>query len=778
MASRLSVVVPFYGVEDYIGDCLESIRIQSFHDIEVIAVDDGSLDGSRDVVDAYVAKDSRFRVVEQRNQGLGPARNTGTAHAEGEFITFIDSDDLVTVHGFERMVALLDESGSSFAGGNARRFNNSSGVRQSWSHRIAFGQDRLATHVSEHPALARDRMIWNKVYRRSFWDEYGYSFPAIRYEDYPVTMAAHLDAVTVDVMADPVYFWRERESGDSITQQAFRYDNLLDRVVSAEMVLEQLGRATVPVREEVLAALAETDLVTIAQAFATVPDSDADQLLALGRRLAGHLGDTAIRKTHHFNRIQYQALMGEDVDLLRRLAVYRAEHGLSGHARGKAHPLLPRRMEFPYPGLGERGLPRRLYAVPRRQVGLRTTVRSAHWRDGALEVVGTAEIRHVRTGRDSHLTVDFGSGGRWAPLQVQRFDALDTHGDSSYVGFCTTVPHELLEQMSGDPEHSGQFRVGLRSQGRFSEDTLKYPTPGSAAWPEGSPVTPDVWAQPTVTSRNQFVVTWLHHPARLDRASVVDGSYRLAVQVTDTPATADLVFARNRTAPELRWPGTVTPREGGATLDFSLPMTALLEGVEHDDPFLQSNTRAVLLALDDAEPETIVWTAGERSVGAVHGGHLVRLTRSPAARVNLVEGPVRLTAVSVALEADGSVLVVSGQSWSEDSDWRPHWRRYLPDSDTHVDLDAEVSIEGGGWQARVPVESLVQVGRTEDLAARPVMWSLFEAPPDGPETAVACEPFLYSGLPLEFGEGGRLARVRVDREILHVTVSLAPAESS
>jgi CDP-glycerol glycerophosphotransferase len=775
MPPRLSVVVPFYGVEDYIGDCLESIRIQSFPDIEVIAVDDGSRDGSRAVVDAFAAKDPRFTVVEQENMGLGPARNTGVAHASGEFITFIDSDDLVTVHGFERMIDRLDESGSSFAGGNARRFNNSSGVRQSWSHRNAFAKDRLATHISEQPALARDRMVWNKVYRRSFWDEFAYSFPAIRYEDYPVTLKAHLDAVTVDIMADPVYFWRERESGDSITQQAFRYDNLLDRVVSAELVLALLDHATHRVRSEVLTALAETDLVTINQAFATVPDSEANRLLALGRRLAEQLGRTAIYDTHHYNRIQYQALIAGDVDLLRRLAVYRGEGRLTGRARGKSHPFIPGRVEFPFPGLGEGAIPRRLYAVPRRQVGLRTSVQAAYWDADDLHVSGTAEIRHVPTTTRSHLSVQFGAGGHWVNVPVERFDTVDTHGDVSYVGFSTSIGRAVLEQMSTDPERSGQFRVGLRNGGRFSEDTLKFPSPGSAFWPDGAWVSERVYAQPTTTSKNQFVVTWLHDPARLTEAATADGSYALTIEVPGAPASADLVFARNRTAPELRWPATVDVHDAGATLRFEVPLTAILEGVEHDDPFLQSNARAVLLSIGGQEPETVVWNDGSQSVGAVQGHHLVRLTRSPAARVNLIEGPVRLTASSVRLEGDArSCMVVSGQNWSGRTDWRPHWRRYLPDSDNHVDVAAQVEIDERGWEARIPVSELVAVGTPEQLAARPVVWSLFVAPPEGPATAVVCEPFLNADLPLEFDEGGRRAVVRVDREILHVNVTLAP----
>ena len=243
---RLSVVVPFYNVGEYIGDCLDSIARQTWTDFEAILVDDGSPDDSAAIAKEFCAGDSRFRIVEQENQGLGPARNTGVRHADGEYITFVDSDDLVTRHGFEKLIRTLDETGSSFAGGNARRFNNSAGVRPSWIHRLPFAQDRIATHVIETPDLILDRMVWNKVYRRSFWDEYGYEFPAIRYEDYPVTLKAHLDAVTVDALAVPVYYWRERESGESITQQKFQFGNLEDRVRSAEMVMDLIERPAVP----------------------------------------------------------------------------------------------------------------------------------------------------------------------------------------------------------------------------------------------------------------------------------------------------------------------------------------------------------------------------------------------------------------------------------------------------------------------------------------------------------------------------------------------------
>ena len=281
MPPRLSVVVPFYNVGEYIGPCLDSIARQTWTDFEAILVDDGSLDDSAVVAKDFCARDDRFRIVQQDNAGLGPARNTGVDHAVGEYVAFVDSDDLVTRHGFGNLIRTLDRTGSDLAGGNARRFNNSYGVRPSYLQRQCFTQDRFATHISETPELVLDRMVWNKVYRRSFWDEHGYRFPAIRYEDYPVTLKAHLDAVTVDTLAAPVYFWRERESGDSITQQKFQLGNLRDRVISAGQVMDLVADGLPEVRRRVHAHFTQIDLLAVLTAFGTVPVAEEQQLVEL-----------------------------------------------------------------------------------------------------------------------------------------------------------------------------------------------------------------------------------------------------------------------------------------------------------------------------------------------------------------------------------------------------------------------------------------------------------------------------------------------------------------
>src|SRR5688572_5441508 len=91
----VSVVVPAYGVESYLPACLDSLRAQTWATWEAIIVDDGSPDGSGEIAEEYAARDPRFKVVHVENGGLGSARNVGADHAESDFLTFLDSDDVL-----------------------------------------------------------------------------------------------------------------------------------------------------------------------------------------------------------------------------------------------------------------------------------------------------------------------------------------------------------------------------------------------------------------------------------------------------------------------------------------------------------------------------------------------------------------------------------------------------------------------------------------------------------------------------------------------------------
>ena len=238
---RISVVVPVYNVEEYLRECLDSIARQTFADFEVVMVDDGSTDGSAAIAREYVERDGRFRLLSQLNAGLGAARNAGIDDATGEFLAFVDSDDLIAHDAFERLLGALDRTGSDFATGNVHRLS-SAGTRQARFVAHAFTRTVMRTHVSNRRALITDRTVWNKLWRRSFWDAQGCRFPSgVLNEDIPITVPAHFAARSVDVLADPVYFWRTREGESrSITQTRSELRALRDRLSAIDQVLAYL----------------------------------------------------------------------------------------------------------------------------------------------------------------------------------------------------------------------------------------------------------------------------------------------------------------------------------------------------------------------------------------------------------------------------------------------------------------------------------------------------------------------------------------------------------
>lgn len=241
--ARVSVVVPVYNVEAYLRECLESVATQSFKDLEVIMVDDGSTDGSVAICEEYAARDERFTLVRQPNGGLGNARNNGARAATGEFLAFLDSDDRLARHALRLMVRSLDRTGSDFATGNVYRFNRG-GESQAPFVARAFGKPRPATHITKFRGLLVDRIAPNKLFRREFWDKHGFAFPeGVVHEDIPVILPAHFLAKSVDVISEPVYYYRLRETGGlSITQRRLEPRVLRDRLAAVSHVSRFLKR--------------------------------------------------------------------------------------------------------------------------------------------------------------------------------------------------------------------------------------------------------------------------------------------------------------------------------------------------------------------------------------------------------------------------------------------------------------------------------------------------------------------------------------------------------
>lgn len=234
---KVSVIIPIYNVEEYLEECLMSVVHQTLDGIQVIMIDDGSLDRSSDIAKDFADRYDNFEYIRQVNGGLGNARNTGIQYAKGKYIIFLDSDDIVPDDAYERMYLAAERNHSDMVVGHVSRFNSKK-ERVSNLHELAFQKYLDKTHITENTDLIYDTTSWNKLIRKEFWDKYNFKFPErILYEDIPVTIPMHYLADNVTMLQDVCYRWRIRDGANkSITQRADDFTNLRDRITVLRMV--------------------------------------------------------------------------------------------------------------------------------------------------------------------------------------------------------------------------------------------------------------------------------------------------------------------------------------------------------------------------------------------------------------------------------------------------------------------------------------------------------------------------------------------------------------
>lgn len=173
---KVSVIIPCYNARKYLGQCLQSVLAQTLRDIEIICVDDGSSDGTMDILRAYADSDARVRVIAQQNAGAGAARNNGLRHASGEYLSFLDADDFFEPDMLEKAVAAADLHQADYVVYNSDQFHmdTQSFVKVPWVIRtqdlppyMPFTYRQLTDNVF----LSFVGWAWDKLYRRSFVEE-------------------------------------------------------------------------------------------------------------------------------------------------------------------------------------------------------------------------------------------------------------------------------------------------------------------------------------------------------------------------------------------------------------------------------------------------------------------------------------------------------------------------------------------------------------------------------------------------------------------------------
>jgi len=222
----ISVIVPVYNVKEYLEKCLDTIAQQTLKEMEIILVNDGSTDGSDEICQRYVEKDSRFSLIHQANAGLAAARQTGLNVAKGEYIGFVDSDDWLELTMYEEMYEAAKTSGADIVFCNVYRDEDKKEqiyfepgfYDRSEMERVIF--PRLLANFDENKSECTIRWCnWLRIYRRSLIEEHGIRFDTRfrRCQDLPFTFECTIHANSYYYLGDR-YLYHNRMNFESLSK--------------------------------------------------------------------------------------------------------------------------------------------------------------------------------------------------------------------------------------------------------------------------------------------------------------------------------------------------------------------------------------------------------------------------------------------------------------------------------------------------------------------------------------------------------------------------------
>ena len=209
---KLSVIIPIYNVAAWLPETLESVLDQTFRDFELILVDDGATDGSAEICDRYAQKDSRVRVIHQKNAGVSAARNVGVAAATGEYIGFTDSDDIIEKDMYAILMSLAEEHGADVVQCQHDRANTLNGADRSHLVQTMTGAEFVRRMFTKTRGDYTNQVaLWSKIYKKELFD--GIEFPVGQvYEDEQETYKLCLKAVRLVETPDILYHYIKREN--------------------------------------------------------------------------------------------------------------------------------------------------------------------------------------------------------------------------------------------------------------------------------------------------------------------------------------------------------------------------------------------------------------------------------------------------------------------------------------------------------------------------------------------------------------------------------------
>jgi glycosyltransferase involved in cell wall biosynthesis len=206
----ISIIVPVYNVELYLAECINSLLIQTYKNIEIILVNDGSTDKSSFICKQYEKRSSNIILINNSNKGLSAARNEGIQHAQGDYIIFVDSDDIIHKDYLKILFDLISDADISVC--EVKNFSEKNPIiDENLNFQIypALTGDEFNEHLYQHKFGRLAILVTNKLYKKDLWDEI--EFPLNRFHEDCFTIYKVTDKAKKIVITDkPLYYYRKR----------------------------------------------------------------------------------------------------------------------------------------------------------------------------------------------------------------------------------------------------------------------------------------------------------------------------------------------------------------------------------------------------------------------------------------------------------------------------------------------------------------------------------------------------------------------------------------
>lgn len=220
----ISIIIPVYNVELYLRDCINSVLTQTYTNLEVILIDDGSSDNCPSICDEYQKKDNRIKVIHQENQGLSGARNCGIKIAQGEYLSFVDSDDILHPDYINLLLDAINNSGYKISQCNNFSFSDTLPLNQHQNHTIKTLQ------LLDIFDIQNSMCAWGKLFHKSLFDNIIFPVGKIHEDEFIIYKILY-KAKNIAFCNSILYFYRTRDGSIMQHREEVFYTDFLEALL-------------------------------------------------------------------------------------------------------------------------------------------------------------------------------------------------------------------------------------------------------------------------------------------------------------------------------------------------------------------------------------------------------------------------------------------------------------------------------------------------------------------------------------------------------------------